>query len=26
LKLTTRGLNVMRDWRICLSEYARRFK
>jgi dTDP-4-dehydrorhamnose reductase len=26
LKLASRGLNVMRDWRVCLSEYARRFK
>lgn len=26
LKLTTRGLNVMRDWRVCLSEYAHRYK
>jgi dTDP-4-dehydrorhamnose reductase len=25
LKLDARGLNVMRDWRICLSEYAKRF-
>jgi dTDP-4-dehydrorhamnose reductase len=25
LKLEARGLNVMRDWRVCLSEYAKRF-
>jgi dTDP-4-dehydrorhamnose reductase len=26
LKLDARGLNVMRDWRVCLSEYLKRFK
>jgi dTDP-4-dehydrorhamnose reductase len=26
LKLDARGLNVMRDWRVCLSEYAKQFK
>ena len=26
LKLDARGLNVMRDWRVCLGEYARAFK
>jgi dTDP-4-dehydrorhamnose reductase len=26
LKLTARGLNGMRDWRVCLSEYAQRFQ
>ncbi|MCC7384168.1 MAG: SDR family oxidoreductase [Deltaproteobacteria bacterium] len=25
-KLNARGLNVMRDWRVCLSEYARAFR
>ncbi len=25
-KLDARGLNVMRDWRVCLAEYARRFE
>lgn len=25
LKLTARKLNVMRDWRVCLGEYAKRF-
>ena len=24
-KLDARGLNVMRDWRVCLAEYVRRF-
>jgi dTDP-4-dehydrorhamnose reductase len=24
-KLTARGLNVMRDWRVCLKEYSRLF-
>lgn len=26
LKLTTRGINYMRDWRICLAEYSEEFK
>ena len=26
LKLESRGLNVMRDWRVCLSEYARAYR
>jgi dTDP-4-dehydrorhamnose reductase len=26
MKLDARKLNVMRDWRVCLSEYAREFK
>lgn len=26
LKLAARGLNVMRDWRVCLAEYAREFR
>jgi dTDP-4-dehydrorhamnose reductase len=26
LKLNARGLNVMRDWRVCLNEYLERFK
>ena len=26
VKLNARGLNVMRDWRVCLSEYAKRFQ
>lgn len=26
LKLNARNLNVMRDWRVCLSEYAPQFK
>lgn len=25
-KLDARGLNVMRDWKVCLSEYAERFR
>lgn len=25
-KLNARGLNVMRDWRVCLAEYAREFR
>jgi dTDP-4-dehydrorhamnose reductase len=25
LKLTARRLNVMRDWRVCLSEYSKCF-
>jgi dTDP-4-dehydrorhamnose reductase len=25
VKLDARGLNVMRDWRVCLSEYIKRF-
>ena len=25
LKLETRGINFMRDWRVCLTEYAREF-
>jgi len=24
-KLDARGLNVMRDWRVCLEEYAREY-
>lgn len=26
LKLTARNLNVMRDWRVCLGDYAKRFR
>lgn len=26
MKLDARGLNVMRDWKICLEEYAQEFK
>jgi dTDP-4-dehydrorhamnose reductase len=26
VKLDARGLNVMRDWRVCLSEYLKRFQ
>jgi dTDP-4-dehydrorhamnose reductase len=25
-KLNARGLNVMRDWRVCLAEYAQEFR
>jgi dTDP-4-dehydrorhamnose reductase len=26
MKLNARGLNVMRDWQVCLKDYANRFK
>jgi dTDP-4-dehydrorhamnose reductase len=26
VKLTMRGINYMRDWRVCLAEYAQEFK
>ncbi len=26
VKLTMRGINYMRDWRICLAEYSKEFK
>lgn len=26
LKLNARNINVMRDWRVCLADYAKRFK